>query len=455
MSDQLDPEGEEAILRYRKLAKAEEIEPQSVPRIPGFGESRAVPATVGAGVVSFSDQELRADGRPQDVYDPWGIEDGDEYPAPGALTAREDEKQRRQRRGGSAMAVRGSGTRGGRGAGGGAGPAPMVGTTGVSGGGAAAPITGPSTAGSLPAPGLLQAQGAVQQSALQTSGSTSGLLASAQTSSRAVSGAAFSPPVGVGVQAAGADDTSYDPDLIRRALEQNGFGHDAAGVSSGVPSPGGQAGGSIVGTGSSGFPGTDVAGGRGNGAWPVTGGDQSGGDHSSSGGSGAGSFQRDPGSHPGSGSWGDVGQGGGGGSSVGPGGVSASQSGPQTTGGSSSSGRQSSSGPAPAYSPSGAATYGYDVATGDLRRDSRQWSDVSAMSAPIGTVILSTPEPTSMFGHITTPIPAYKLAVTNSTEFVEQSSGQHGLMADHLARTALNFDLQEETAVALTKGMNE
>lgn len=473
MSENLEGQSEEAVLRYRKLPTAERVDPKTVPRVPLTGESAVVAATFGTGVVAFAEEELRADVRIDAADDPWGLADDDEYPLPGAVSARQDERDRRQRRGGAGLALRGSGTRGGGGrtAGGTGGPAPMMGTPGATVGGVGAPA---GVAGGSPAVTAMQSQGVLQQGAAQNSAATSAstsMLANAQSSSRAVSGAAFSPAAGTGVQAAGADQVAYDPELIRQALADNGFGLEPGDAATGRYGAGGYTSGAadgIVGSGSTAGSGTTPGsafpgGGSGSGAgtdWPTAGP-----------GTGSGGGTHLPGgptiidkgwpvpntpdanNGAGSGGSGSAGPGTGAGTVTTPG-SSSTGGGVNGAGGTGTTGG-GSSGPSPAYRPSGAATYGYDVAPEDLRRDSRQWSEVSAMSVPIASVILSTPDPQTMFGHIKTPIPAYKVAVSSSKEFVEQSSGQQDVMADELANTALKFDIQEETAVALTKGMNQ
>ncbi len=465
MSDNLDGLTDEAVLHYRKLAKEEKKDPKRTPRPMLSGDGTPlVGAGVGAGAIVFAEQDLRADVTAAAPDDPWGSDD-DEYALPRAVTRADDDRDRSTRRTTTGAALRSSGTRAGARPGqGGATVPPAMTTPGATVGGVGGPAVVSAPGGALnPAAQLAAGQNASAGSMPIT------MLSNAQSSSRAVSGSTFAPPMGAGPQAATAGPGTYDPELVRLALQQNGFGggrtadstssadpSDETSARSSRPDQSRPTGGLLLTPGVPMAPGRAPAGGGGGG--------------SSSGGTSSGGGSSSGGSIPGGGSAGG-GNNAGGGSSAGAGGSSASggtgdpssvggatnagyYAGPQSAdaGTIGSSGYNTSLAQAtPTYSGSGSGASGYTVDSSELRRDSRQWADVSDLGAPIVDAILNSPDPRRMFGHMLAPAPAYREAVDSCVTFVEEASGRHGEISEQLAQTATNFDTQEQAAVSLSQ----
>lgn len=217
---------DEAVLHYQKLAAEEKKKSRGLSGpLPGEGATYTGAAGLGMGAVAFEDRQLHAEvGGVERADDPWGT-DEDDYSVPSAVTGAEDDHEDRRKRGKGAMALRGSGTRGGSKSDGSglAGGAPMMGAPGATVGG----VGGVGGVGAQPMGGAMPGAqlGLAQNGAVGSM--PVGMLQNAQNSSRAATGAVYAPPAGAGPQAASAGPGVYDPEFLREALKANGFTREA------------------------------------------------------------------------------------------------------------------------------------------------------------------------------------------------------------------------------------
>lgn len=481
---------DEAVLHYQKLAAEEKKKSRGLSGpLPGEGATYTGAAGLGMGAVAFEDRQLHAEvGGAERADDPWGT-DEDDYSVPSAVTGAEDDHEDRRKRGTGAMALRGSGTRGGSKSDGSAlaGGAPMMGAPGATVGGVGAVGAQP-MGGAMPGAQLGLAQnGAVGSMPV-------GMLQNAQNSSRAATGAVYAPPAGAGPQAASAGPGVYDPEFLREALKANGFTREA--LDEKTPGVGGI---DLVDTDGDGVPDTPRAeaeksarergatnpGGMLPGPLPIGGNIN-----------GPGPAPTTPGTNPGATTPGTNPPGTNpvpgttppgfrtmpgypppvatplpgtnpipvtGGPAYQPNPVPGTQPGTTTPISAPSTGPIAAGGytptnpggrdidfaqQTPTYSGSG--RNGYSVNSDDLRSDSKQWVGVAESTAPVADAIISTASPATMFGHMTDPVPTYQSAVDSSRDFVSQSGESSLAFSQSLDETASNFDEQELAAIAET-----
>lgn len=445
-------DSEDATLRYRKVLPEEKKEPKSLGR-PTLAPDVPVSASLGGAAVVFGHEELAAAEPTSD--DPWGTDEADDYAVPSAVTRADDEAEERRRRSKVAMALRGSGTRGGAKAKDqSASMLPPAAAPGATVGGVGAPV-GAANPGALTS---MQAN-AAQNAAVGTMPVS--LLQNAQNVGRGGTAPVFAPPGGGGGLQAASAAPVYDPEFVKEALQANGFTDPEADPASGTAGEADKPGGS------KGQPGAGVAG-----MPPVL-----------TGGPAIGPAPVGVAPQPPGGGGGGAGGGTGPGTPWLPGPVLTPQplpvgttplppfttqpapivrqpgpeivlSGPRPA----ESGTPPRTGEpgkdfsqeTPTYQPPSANAGDYAVSTDDLRRDAKKWAEVADMSEPIVDAMMKAPAPSTMFGHMKEPVAAYQDAVDSSIGFVDDAGERQLSTSERLALSANNFDEQEVWATYVT-----
>ncbi|AQP46958.1 hypothetical protein BW730_04905 [Tessaracoccus aquimaris] len=448
-------DSEEAILRYRKVLPEEKKEPKSVGR-PTLAPDVPVSAGLGGAAVVFGHEELAAAEPTSD--DPWGTDDADDYAVPSAVTRADDDQEDRRRRSKVAMALRGSGTRGGAKAKDqSASVLPPAAAPGATVGGVGAPV-GAANPGAMTS---MQAN-AAQNAAVGTMPVS--LLQNAQNAGRGGAAPVFAPPGGGGGLQAASAAPVYDPEFVKEALQANGFTDpdaDPAGSAAGPEGETDRPGGAKTqpGTTLSAMPPV-LSGGPATGPAPVVLAPQPpGGGGGGAGGGAAPSTPYLPGPvltpqplpvgttplppfttptapivrHPGP----DI---------VVSGPRPAESGTPPRSGEPGKDFHQET----PTYQPPSANSGDYAVSTDDLRRDAKKWAEVADLSAPIVDAMLKAPPPSTMFGHMKAPVTSYQDAVDSSIGFVDDAGERQLSTSERLALSADNFDEQEVWATYVT-----
>ncbi len=427
--------------------------------------------------VRFGDEQLTASRPTAPGEDPWGAYDNPDN-VPGLALDDEDARETASPAG---MALRGSGTRGRKDAGGGMAPfVPMGGGTGapattlpgatVGGVGASSGLAAQQPAltvqaalsaaqqGNLPL-NLVQGLGAARASGALMSPPATGVLAAGAGSGAGIDGATLDETIRrLGIDSdqpfvVGPDGNLYpNPYYVQAgtagplrssapaAADLDGDGvvsdwertrweaaHDRTGGSSttgGGSYPGGGGGGyTTTGGGSVSSPSAQ-GGSSDGGGWSSVGGGVSG-----TGWSGGG------GSHSGSGTGGLSGQTAGGPSYGSPG-----------TGGYSAGG----------YSSGGSASgQDYSVRTDELRDESQEWEEIAERQGQLAKDVESLPDPAPTFGVLSAMVPPYAAVQDASAESAQEAGTESQYTAGGLDQNAASYDANEHAGSAIAGRIND